>query len=609
MLTRVCTFKRLHLVVAVGVVAVSFALVSQWTSAADTPRDSSRWTKEPSTQLGIKGRVFTRNGEPTFLFGISYYAGLGASEETIRKDLADIEKHGLNWIRVWATWAAFGSDVSAVDAEGKPREEFLKRLRWLVAECDRRGVIVDVTLSRGNGVSGPHRLQSLEAHRRAVETIVTALKDYRNWYLDLANERNVKDKRFTSFADLKELRERVRTLDSDRLVTASHAGDISKDDLREYLKTVQVDFITPHRPRKADSPMQTEAQSKEYLAWMKDLGREVPLHYQEPFRRDFGPWQPQAEDFAADLKGARAGGAAGWCFHNGDNRPAKDGRPRRSFDLREKRLFEQLDQEEAKALPLVTEQNRKPAPAEPAAKLPERFEWQIATPESQGMSKAKLDALKDSLAAKKTKAFLVIRNDRIVYEWYAEGHGPTKKHYTASLAKAIGGGLSLGIAITDCKASLDDRAAKFVPQWKSDPKKSAITLRQLGSHTSGLEDAEADGLPHDKLAGWKGDFWKRLDAPNDPFTIARDKTPLLFEPGQRFQYSNPGIAMLTYCVTASLRRAPHQDIRSLLRDCRQSMTKSSLAFHPVHGHVHVETRKGFQTHFPMLTEALVPTQI
>ena len=52
-----------------------------------------------------------------------------------------------------------------------------------------------------------------------------------------------------------------------------------------------------------------------------------------------------------------------------------------------------------------------------------------------------------------------------------------------------------------------------------------MVVGQLGSHTSGLEDAEADRLPHDKLTGWKGDFWKRLDPPNDPFTLARDKTP------------------------------------------------------------------------------------
>jgi hypothetical protein len=199
--------------------------------------------------------------------------------ETVRRDLADLKEHGFNWVRVWATWAAFGEDVSAVDGEGKPREPFLERLERLVTACDEQGVVVDVTLSRGNGSTGPARLQTLAAHRRAVETLVTALKAHRNWYLDLVNERN-KDKRFTSFADLKERRELVRKLDPHRLVTASHAGDVSQDDLTEYLRTVRVDFLSPHRPRTADSAGQTEARSMEYLTWMKELGREVPLHYQ-----------------------------------------------------------------------------------------------------------------------------------------------------------------------------------------------------------------------------------------------------------------------------------------------------------------------------------------
>src|SRR5581483_578323 len=176
-----------------------------------------------------------------------------------------------------------------------------------------------------------------------------------NWYLDLANERNIKDKRFASFADLMELRELVRKFDPHRLVTASHAGDVSREDLGEYLQAVRVDFLSPHRPRTAGSAGQTEARSKQYLAWMKELGREVPLHYQEPFRRDFGPWQPRATDYVTDLKGALAGGAAGWCWHNGANRAAEDGRPRRSFDLREQRLFAQLDEEEARALPLLSQ--------------------------------------------------------------------------------------------------------------------------------------------------------------------------------------------------------------------------------------------------------------
>jgi hypothetical protein len=83
---------------------------------------------------------------------------------------------------------------------------------------------------------------------------------------------------------------------------------------------------------------------------MRELGRVVPLHYQEPFRRGFGEWEPTADDFLTDLRGARAGGAAGWCLHNGDQRRAPDGRPRRSFDLREGPLFEQLDPEERTVL-------------------------------------------------------------------------------------------------------------------------------------------------------------------------------------------------------------------------------------------------------------------
>jgi CubicO group peptidase (beta-lactamase class C family) len=193
------------------------------------------------------------------------------------------------------------------------------------------------------------------------------------------------------------------------------------------------------------------------------------------------------------------------------------------------------------------------------------FEWPVVKPESQGMSSTRLDALKNDLETRKSKSLLIIRNDTIVYEWYAAGHAATRTHYTASMAKALVAGLSLGVAITDGRIALDDRASKYIPQWDH-PQKARITLRQLGSHTSGLEDAEADDLPHEKLTGWKGTFWKRLDPPQDPFTTSRDMTPVLAEPGATFQYSNPGIAMLTYAVTASLRDATSRDIRTLLRD-------------------------------------------
>ena len=261
-----------------------------------------------STELGIKGTQFTINGTPTFLYGISYYGALGASEDFILRDLTDIKKYGFNWIRVWATWDFFGNNVSAVDANGNPREPFFTKLKWLVAEFDREGIIVDVTLHRNKDDSHPV-LPNLDSHRRAVETIIRLLKPYNNWYIDLANEHHVRDKRFVSLEEIKQLSETAKKTDSGLLVTAS-GGVENRDYLSEYLQNVNIDFICPHGRRFAGSPEQTEAKAREHLSSMEEIGRIVPLHFQEPFRRGYNKWTPTANDFITDVINAKAGGAA-----------------------------------------------------------------------------------------------------------------------------------------------------------------------------------------------------------------------------------------------------------------------------------------------------------
>lgn len=191
----------------------------------------------------------------------------------------------------------------------------------------------------------------------------------------------------------------------------------------------------------------------------------------------------------------------------------------------------------------------------------EEFQWSKASPRDVGIVPEKLERLSQDLAQRKTKAFLVIRHDKIACEWYSADHGPDRKHGTASLAKAIVGGMALAIALDDGYITLDEPVAKYIPQWQADPRKAKITVRHLGSHTSGLDDSR----PNEE-APWKDAFWRREDPPNDPFTIARDQTPLLFAPGQDFKYSNPGIAMLTYVIAAALRDSAQANIRNLLRD-------------------------------------------
>jgi hypothetical protein len=338
-------FRRTILIGAVGL-AVAFAGERRGCAASGSPIELSDKREEQRTVLGIQGSRFTINGKPTFLLGISYYSGLGASEDSLRRDLEDLQRLGFNWLRVWATCGFFDQDISVVNAGGRPREPQLDKLKRLVADCDRRGLVVDVTLTRAGKTPG-WGLPNLKAHQGAVETLVTELRKHPNWYLDLANERDVRDDRYVPASELKTLRELVRRLDPPRLVTASFGGhDLTEEDLRDSLETACLDFLTPHRPRNPGSPGQTEARTREYLGMLKTMGRQVPVHYQEPLRRGYVQFNPSSTDLLADLRGSLSGGAAGWCFHNGSERETPENRPRRSFDLRDQRLFEQLDKEE-----------------------------------------------------------------------------------------------------------------------------------------------------------------------------------------------------------------------------------------------------------------------
>jgi len=305
----------------------------------------------PTLALETQGTNFLIDGKPTFLLGASYYGGLGASDDFVDKDLKKLKELGFNWIRVWATWGAFDNNVSAIDYQGNAREPYMSKLKKLCEKTDKLGMVVDVTLSRGDGVASSGSLPSQEAHLNAVTVLAKELKPYRNIYIDLANERNIKDRRYVTFNELSILRDRIKEIDPYRLVTASQGGDISPEELKRYLEEVKIDFITPHRPRHSGSPQETADKTKEYLQLMRDMGKVVPLHYQEPFRRGYAEeWEPVANDFLTDLKNAKENGAAGWCFHNGDASYRIDGRPRRSFDMRpeEGKLFSQLDEEDEK---------------------------------------------------------------------------------------------------------------------------------------------------------------------------------------------------------------------------------------------------------------------
>jgi len=189
------------------------------------------------------------------------------------------------------------------------------------------------------------------------------------------------------------------------------------------------------------------------------------------------------------------------------------------------------------------------------------YDLQTADPESFSIDPVALHELGEELFRRGTQAFLIVYKDKIVYERYLPDWDRYQPHGTASAAKGVMGGLSLMLAMHDGRIDLDDLACQYIPQWKDDPLKSKITIRQLGSHTSGIDDSTQGSADQYTLPGWKGDFWRQE---RNPILISRDEAPVVFPPGTDNRYSNPGIGMMNYAVTVAIKDGEHKDIRTYL---------------------------------------------
>ena len=301
--------------------------------------------------LSEDGHRFTLDGKETFLMGISYYGALSAEDpEVWAKDLQELRRDGVNWIRVWAYWQFpkdNGENVSVMERDGSIREALMQKLEDLVASCDELGIVVDVTLFRDASTSGVGP-PDMAAHTQACLNIARRLLPCRNVYVDVANERDVRDGRYVSLEECGELIRCIKSVDPKRLCTAS-CMPVSLDQLSAIMNIARVDLLAPHLCRHQGCADRTQETVKGTLEWMRSIEKTVPIHLQEPFRRGYGNYEPEVDDFLRDLAGAVRGGAAGWCFHNG----AQQGdRPFRSFSLAssEGRLYEQLDASELAVL-------------------------------------------------------------------------------------------------------------------------------------------------------------------------------------------------------------------------------------------------------------------
>ncbi|MGB9474330.1 MAG: serine hydrolase [Candidatus Udaeobacter sp.] len=114
----------------------------------------------------------------------------------------------------------------------------------------------------------------------------------------------------------------------------------------------------------------------------------------------------------------------------------------------------------------------------------------LATPASRGAEIQPADCARAAKysESKRGVSTLVIQNNRTIFEHYANGGSARGRWPIFSGTKSFWGIAALA-AVRDGLFKLDDPVSDTITEWKSDPRKSQITIRQLLSQTDGMEAA------------------------------------------------------------------------------------------------------------------------
>ncbi|MFN2237671.1 MAG: serine hydrolase domain-containing protein [Anaerolineales bacterium] len=133
-----------------------------------------------------------------------------------------------------------------------------------------------------------------------------------------------------------------------------------------------------------------------------------------------------------------------------------------------------------------------------------------------------------------TVAFLVLKNDRVLYERYYNGYSRASICTSFSTVKSFVSAL-IGIALHEkLIAGLDDAVSKYLPELTS-PHWSAITIRHLVSMSSGLKYKA-------------GSFFPWSDEPRTYYALdlrsLASEAKKLESPGQHFHYNNYNLILL-----------------------------------------------------------------
>jgi hypothetical protein len=198
-------------------------------------------------EITVSGTRFLLDGKPFPYTGISFFNAIyspafNQSSEARMKWLEKFQRYGINVLRVWSQWDSKRGFVDACPEctlyypDGRLREAGLERLKQIVADADRAGMMVELVLFSQESWHEGIRLGPAESDR-AVAAITRELRPWRNLTFQVWNEfsERVLDHLNT-----------IRANDPKRLVTNSpgFAGVLG-----DQAQNRSVDYLTPHTSR------------------------------------------------------------------------------------------------------------------------------------------------------------------------------------------------------------------------------------------------------------------------------------------------------------------------------------------------------------------------
>lgn len=148
--------------------------------------------------------------------------------------------------------------------------------------------------------------------------------------------------------------------------------------------------------------------------------------------------------------------------------------------------------------------------------------WSVTDPAALGWCQKKIDTLYKFLEANNTKAFILLKDGKIVLEKYLNGHSQTSLWYWASAGKTFTSTL-VGIAQQENFLKISDSTSKYLGKgWSSctPEQEDKITIKHQLTMTSGLDDGVTD--PFCTLSScliYKAPAGTRWSYHNGPYTL------------------------------------------------------------------------------------------